>query len=97
MNCIVVIVVEGFGCKRRSEWAGFESRSNGEQWGDDRVLPILKYVSTVIPTVCRKPMGNKPSAETENGRTGGCLVRERKESQKGRLKELDAIHPSSFG
>ena len=39
--------------------------------------PILKYVSMFIPAVCSRRKA-----------AGGCLVRERKSSQKGRLKEL---------
>lgn len=73
-----------------------------ERWGDDSLLPIVKYGSIVIPTVCRTVeraarKGNKPSAR--NGKrerdAGGCLVRERKESENGRLKGLD--RPSPFG
>ena len=32
-----------FFCKRQSEWAGFDSRSNGEGWRDWSALPALKY------------------------------------------------------
>lgn len=39
-----------FVCRKRSEWVGLESRSNGEEWGDWRALPILKYLSVPITT-----------------------------------------------
>ena len=74
MNCIIVVIEKD--CWRRSEWVGFENRSNGERWRDWRALPPFLNTPwwSSRPSVERSgeiSNGNKPCAK-KGKRHPGC-------------------------
>ena len=79
----------------RGEVSGLDSRV-GRMESSGGMIGCCPFLNMFRPSAeSLRETNPLPKWETEGvGPADGCLVREEKASQRGRLKELDAIHPS---